>query len=148
MPKEGVKTTPSCGLLWIIFCPMLIPPISFEYLFLSIKGIFWHITHQPLYPWQVRFLRSWNTLDNTDKPTRSSSVISMVLSTSFYLARTSNKTGPLPVCEQLRPRPLLFLVWLYILDIKILCLTSSLLGWCKAYLWYSESTSQRAYKAA
>jgi len=45
MPKEGVKTTPSCGLLWIIFCPVLIPPISFAYLFLSIKGIFWHITH-------------------------------------------------------------------------------------------------------
>ena len=116
MPKEGVKTTPFCGLLWIIFCTVLIPPISFAYLFLSIKGIFWHYT--PLYPWQVKFVRSWNISDSTDKPTRSSSVIRLVLSTRFYWARTSYKPRPLPVCEQLIPRPLLFLVSLNILDIK------------------------------
>jgi len=28
----------------------------------------------PLYPWQVRFVSSWNISDNTDKPTRSSMV--------------------------------------------------------------------------
>jgi len=71
-----------------------------------------------LYPWQVRFVRSWNISDNTDKPTRSSSVIHLVLSTSFYWARTSYKPRPLPVCEQIRPRPLLFWVLLNILDIK------------------------------
>ena len=45
MPKEGVKTAPSYGLLWVIFSPVLIPQTSFAYLFLSIKGIFWHTTH-------------------------------------------------------------------------------------------------------
>jgi len=44
----------------------------------------------PLYPWQVRFVRSWNISDNTDKPTRSS-VTMLVLSTSFYWSRTSCK---------------------------------------------------------
>jgi len=71
-----------------------------------------------LYHRQVRFIRSWNISDNTNKPTRSSSVISLVLSTSYYWARTSYKPRPLPVCEQLRPRPLLFLVLLNILDIE------------------------------
>jgi len=74
--------------------------------------------YTPLYPWQVRFVRSWNISDNTDKPTRSSSVIRLVLSTSFYWARTSYKPRQLPVSEQLRPRPLLFFVLLNFLDIK------------------------------
>ena len=40
MPKDGVKTTTSCGLLRIILCLMPIPPIYFVCLFLSIKGTF------------------------------------------------------------------------------------------------------------
>jgi len=45
MPKEGVKMTPSCAFYELFFCPVTIPPISFAYLFLSIKDIFRHITH-------------------------------------------------------------------------------------------------------
>jgi len=117
MPKEGVKTTPSGGLLWIIF---LSYADTTDIFFVSVpKHQRYFLTYYtPLYPGQVRFVRSWNISDNTDKPTRSSSVISLALLISFYWARTSYKSRPLPVCEQLRPRPLLFLVLLNILDIK------------------------------
>ena len=44
-PKGGGRNDPVLRFFINYFCPVLIPPISFAYLFLSIKCIFWYITH-------------------------------------------------------------------------------------------------------
>ena len=70
MPKEGVRTTPSCGLLWIIFLSCAHTTDNFC---VSVPKHQRHFLtyYTPLYPRQVRFVRlgSWNISDNTDEST-------------------------------------------------------------------------------
>jgi len=77
-----------------LFCPVLIPPISFAYLFLNMKGIFGHITHHSILDRSGLSGPGTYRIIPINLP---SSVIRLVLSTSFYWPRTSCKPRQLPV---------------------------------------------------